>query len=444
MSKYKNEDSKHQQGFTLVELAIVLLITGLALGMLAQFIQIYSAQTKRDNTIDNIKMAQSALYEFYALNGRYPCPADPSLSEDDAEYGLEHCRDTTQPGCVADGVVCTNVNSGDAQADGNEDFVMIGALPTRTILEDLSVSLGLTTVPIESTPFRRYQAFDSFGMNLTYAVSQQLADSTTSDVLNPANPNLGAIRLISENNVDLTTPPASAQYVIVSHGDNSEGAYNTNGIRMSGCSVLSLDGFTPAPPGPSPAGNASEKENCDYDDAIFVKGARSLEDGDSYFDDILGFKPSGRAQLWIKVPSGQQGQSYIRNNNLGNVGVGAANPAETLHVAGDISAEKSTYAAGYCEQDGTECIDPEDIAGTGFKCPAGTVARGVFDEDEDLDSDNDAQTGTDDDRIVLDCIPVFQNVPVGLSCTEGAGYAIQSMTYDAAGTTTLNCIEINP
>lgn len=425
----KSKYIKGQKGFTLIEIAIVILIMGITLGMAGQYLKIYMAQVKYDATLENIKLTQSGLYEFYAQNGRYPCPADPTLSPDDPQFGVEHCRNPAVGGCVADGVVCTNVGAGDPENNG-ADYVMIGAIPVRTITEDLSVTLGLDTIPIESTPFFVHNGYDGFGMKFTYAVTEQLADPSSNNTLDPANPNLGAIRLIDENNVNLTFPAATAQYIVVSQGENSEGAYNKEGIRMSGCTVLSLDGITPAPPGPSPAGNATEKENCDYDDAIFVKSPRSFVENDFYYDDVLGFKPSGRAQLWVKVAAENPGESYIKNNNLGFVGVGLENPQAPLHVDGDISAENGTWAQKYCAQDGTNCINPEDIAGTGSKCPDGQIATGIDDE------------GTDDDRIELKCEAVFKTIPKGVSCPNGQ--AIQSMTYDTSETVTLNCVDINP
>lgn len=415
----------HEKGFTLIEIASVLVIVGLALGTLSLYLKIYFNQLRFNQTMERLDKAEEVLYEFYALNGRYPCPADPTLDVDDAEFGMEHCRDVAAAGCVADGVVCINTNTGDPDGDGTNDFIMIGSLPVRTLLEELG---GPT--PAEGSSFRARDSYDGYAMKYTYAVTERMADPTTNSVLDPANPNLGAVNVVDENNIALTVPQASAQYIVVSHGDNQEGAHTRSGDKMPGCSVFMLDGVTPAAPGPSPSGNATERENCDYDDGIFVKGTRSFLDNDLYYDDLLTFKPSGRAQLWVKVPADVPGQSYIKNTNLGNVGVGIEDPEAKLHVDGDISAEKETYANRYCDVNGDNCFNPEDIAGsTGFKCPAGQIATGINDENNN-------------DHVVLRCQNVFENSPNNQSCPTGE--AIQSMTYNYTGTVTLNCVDINP
>lgn len=424
--KQKTNSTYKEGGFTLIEIAAVMVIIGLALGVLSLYLKIYFNQIRFNQTMEKLDVIEEALYEFYAMNGRYPCPSDPTLDVDDAEFGLEQCRDTTVLGCVTDGIVCVNTNTGDPEGDGTNDFIMIGSLPVVTILDE---NRSTATV-IEGSTFRAKDSYDGYSMKYTYAVTEKMTDPTTNSVLDPANPNLGAITLIDENNVPLTSPQSTAQYVVVSHGDNQEGAYSRSGNKMPGCTVFMLDGVTPAPPGPSPTGNATERENCDYDDGIFVKGTRSFLDNDLYYDDLLTFKPSGRSQLWVKVPADSLGQSYIKNTNLGNVGVGIEDPETKLHVDGDISAEKGTYGNTYCDVNGINCFNPEDIAGsTGFKCPAGQIATGINDENNN-------------DHVVLRCVNVFENSPNGQSCPTGK--AIQSMTYNYTGTITLNCIDINP
>lgn len=411
--------AKSASGFTLIELAVILIIVGFGITMGAQFFTLYMTQLKHDVTHNNIKLAQDAIFEFYAQNGRYPCPADPKLAVTHDDYGIERCKDNTLPGCVAD-VVCTNLEAGSPEG-GGPDFVMIGALPVRTLLEEIP---GYSSVPAEATGFRANNAIDGFGSLLTYAVSEKMTDETTYNVLNPANLNLGAIKLVDQNGVDLTFPPATAQYVIVSHGDNMAGGYVKGGAKQPGCEILDIDGL-PAPPGPPPTGTPSELENCDYDDAIFVKGARSLRDGPNYYDDILYFKPSGRGQLWVKVAAEVDGQSYLKNTNLGNVGVGVEVPGARLHVDGDISAQNDILGSAYCRNDNTNCLNPADIDKTGDQCPPGHIARGIHDVDNN-------------DRVRLECVSVFENLPTDLVCPN-VGEAVTGMTYDIGGNVTLIC-----
>ena len=73
---------KHQ-GFSLVELAIVLVILGLVLTALLLPLTAQREQANRSNTIDTLETAKQALLGFAQVNGRLPCPATIS------SHGLE-------------------------------------------------------------------------------------------------------------------------------------------------------------------------------------------------------------------------------------------------------------------------------------------------------------------------------------------------------------------
>lgn len=426
---------KRNAGFTLVEMAIVLILSGLVMGMGAEFFRLYMAQKKHTDTIENMRTVQAGLYEFFLLNGRYPCPADPSLGPGDPNYGLEQCRDNTQPGCAVilpngnpGAVTCLNDFSRDADGDGTKDYVMIGALPVITMTDDAA---GAT--PIQQTDFKAKDAFDGWGMKLTYAVSEHMANPGENGVFTPANANLGAIDLIDENSIELTDPPTSAQYVLVSHGENMKGAYAASGIRDPRCTVNAV---TPPPapqqvppnPGPLAAGNPPEIENCDYIDAIFVKGIMQLNQGPNYFDDIVFFKPSGRDQLWSRLPGNTPTQTFLKNNNLGDVGIGVSDPSSLLQVGGDMSAEKAVYGQKYCATDGSNCLNPEDIAGpVGSHCPDGEVAYGLHDENND-------------DHVVLVCKAAFDHLPLP-STNCASDEVMQGLKYDGVtGNVTPICV----
>lgn len=89
--------SRHSAGFTLVELALVLIVVAiLAGGMLAPLGPLLDERGRRE-TLDRLRDIEQALTGFAILHGRLPCPtlvADPAA----ADYGLEHpppCDDST-------------------------------------------------------------------------------------------------------------------------------------------------------------------------------------------------------------------------------------------------------------------------------------------------------------------------------------------------------------
>ena len=64
-----------RNGFTLVELAIVLVIVGVLLGGFIGSLASRIEVTQRDNTKDQLEDIKSALLGFASAEGRLPCPA---------------------------------------------------------------------------------------------------------------------------------------------------------------------------------------------------------------------------------------------------------------------------------------------------------------------------------------------------------------------------------
>ena len=383
MSFFKNKIIK-DGGFTLVEIGVVLLISGFTMLMAANFVKQYTINAQYSKTIEHLRMTQDALGEYYGLNGVYPCPADPTLPAGHDDYGISVCRNFVDPAfdpdsCAAAPLTlgCTTQFSRDGDLNGSSDVVMIGAIPFRTIYEALAE---------KETPYREYHRLDGFGMLISYAVTEHMTNHDIHDLIDPANPNMGAIRVEDENNLSVVTPEDSAHYVIYSHGDNKRGGYSANGELSGECTVPAADPMdppVPTPPGPSGGSIEPEIENCDNNDAIFVKGIRSMADNDDYNDDILFYTVTGHKSLWKRSLASPIGESHIYNTNVGNVGVGTDTPTHQFHVMGDLSAEVSiiTRDSAVCNQNETVCLDPEAIGGSGTTCPAGQVAYAMGDNE---------------------------------------------------------------
>lgn len=69
-----------QRGFTLVEMAMVLLIVGLLLGGLLPTISGQIEQRRNNDTRKQLDEIQQALIGFAIINGRLPCPASSATS----------------------------------------------------------------------------------------------------------------------------------------------------------------------------------------------------------------------------------------------------------------------------------------------------------------------------------------------------------------------------
>lgn len=378
INKYKSA-----KGFTLIELGAVLMVAGFVMVAAVQFVKLYSVNQNYEITLENLKITQEALNEYKGLIGRYPCPADPTLGPGSANYGLERCRSTsdinnnpddcTDTISVLGGITCID-GAGTFARDGDEngqpDVIMIGAVPFRTLADT-----------VVSTNFREAHKQDGYNTLITYAVTEHMT-SKNFTLTRPVNPWTGAIKVVDENKIDVTIPESSAHYVVFSHGENQRGGYTANGQQKTNCNVSQIvivAGIpttvdAPAPPGMTGDENAGETENCDTNDAVFLQGIRVMADGKKYNDDILYYKGVDDIPLWRRSLASPDGESYIFNTNLGNVGIGTATPEERLHIyGGNFSVESHVDSPEYCDENDI-CLNPIDLGGVGSTCPNPTEA----------------------------------------------------------------------
>lgn len=75
---------KNMQGFSLLEMAIVLLIIGLLMGGLMGPLGVQMEASRIKDTQNQINNIQDALYGFLAANGRLPCPANAGSAGNEA------------------------------------------------------------------------------------------------------------------------------------------------------------------------------------------------------------------------------------------------------------------------------------------------------------------------------------------------------------------------
>lgn len=191
---------RHPSGFTLVEMAIVLVIVGLLLGGLLMPLsaQVESQRTKEtQKALDEIK---EALIGFAIANGRLPCPAPATTATGAAGAGLEPTP------VVAGG--CANA---------------AGVLPWAT--------LGVNET-------------DAWGNRYTYRIATEFTRTvpqtgfTGASCPPPANPQFAAFALCSQGNMTMlntgggSTLSSNVPVVVISHGNNGNGAYNTQGTQL--------------------------------------------------------------------------------------------------------------------------------------------------------------------------------------------------------------------
>lgn len=139
-----------QQGFSLVELSVVILIMGLLLGGLMMPLSMQKENARQRTGEDQLMSVRAAIEGFALINGALPCPATPA-SAGVASLGGGGC--TVQHGFVPATTLDLNgqrngdnllldpwgsplrysVTSTDANTDGRWDFVTPGELRSVTM-----------------------------------------------------------------------------------------------------------------------------------------------------------------------------------------------------------------------------------------------------------------------------------------------------------------------
>jgi prepilin-type N-terminal cleavage/methylation domain-containing protein len=231
----------HRRGFSLVEIAVVLVLAALMTGYILKMKPAANAENCNVTTSVQLRDIQGAVARFVMKNDRLPMPAARTQGVDDINYGREALA------------AALDVTSG----------ITMGALPFQAL------SLPAT------------YAADCWGNKFSYAVTTLL--TTTVGYSNATN--LGAITIKSSAaNTLLTT----ASYAVVSHGADGVGAVarNYTSVSRNWCTLSSV----------------LQTENCDISNAIFM--ATEISDGaasgNNRFDDIVVFRGK---DAWGPAPS---------------------------------------------------------------------------------------------------------------------------------------------
>ena len=219
-----NAQMSGQQGFTLIELAMVLFIVGLVL--ISTLVPLTTQMEVRSIADTHRVMDQinEALVGFTQANGRLPCPASPLLQTGlDATAGTEQY---TAPSCT----------------------VQVGVIPWAT--------LGVPET-------------DAWGRRFTYRVAPVFSDAIAQNTWNTTTPatqtawldcttptptptqssfalcSLGAIAVLDRAITPITgvhttsTVGSGLAAVFLSHGKNGYGAFQPNGVQVTGLIVNS-------------------------------------------------------------------------------------------------------------------------------------------------------------------------------------------------------------
>jgi type II secretory pathway pseudopilin PulG len=181
--------SNSRAGFNLIQISILLTVASLV--MVAALPSPQSAVKNNATSVVKMNAILTALRQYQTANATLPCPADPTLPVDSANYGL------------------AAVNAG---ATGN----CIGGTPSAAYADSTNhIAIGM--VPFRDLGLSYDYALDAWGRDITYAVDTNATAFTTPLCNSPSF--AGAITVndygISHNTV----------VTLVSHGKDGYGAW---------------------------------------------------------------------------------------------------------------------------------------------------------------------------------------------------------------------------
>lgn len=170
---------QHSHGFTLIEMALLLAVIGLVLGIFLQAYKIY--QQERRNVYDRTvqEKVTRSMATYLQANGSLPCPASSDGVFSDANFGrAQNCSGSTP--------------------------IAIGAIPVADL-----------NLPYEMMA-------DAYGNKMTYAVTTARTDPAT-------YPNATDAVIIKHDDGATKNVP----FVIVGHGPDGKGAYPLNSTAVA-------------------------------------------------------------------------------------------------------------------------------------------------------------------------------------------------------------------
>ena len=192
---------------------MVLLIIALLAGssIVAGVVQLNSSKATQTN--DKLAAIEQAMMVYRKTNDRLPCPASPTLLDTNLAFGLEY----PNPG------TCTGARIYNTLA-GAYPLIAEGVVPVRSL-----------QLPDEFM-------YDGWGQRITYSVNRSMTMEKAFTMTAPYD-DCGEIAIRGEGG---TTRTQQSLYVLLSHGPNGHGGFNSQGFRVNTGSV-----------------NADELINCD-------------------------------------------------------------------------------------------------------------------------------------------------------------------------------------
>jgi type II secretory pathway pseudopilin PulG len=280
-------------GFTLIELAVVLLLVSFIVGTAVVAGKTVVDAAQQQQTAVKMSAIKQALYTWRKAYNRLPCPASLTLATISANFGVEGPKSANCIDGVAGNATATNNTAGNTVSEG--------AVPVR--------SLGLS----DDT------AFDGWGNRIRYAVSVPF--TTTGAFTTYAVNNTGASAIMVLDGTGASNyRTQNAMFALISTGSDRYGAYTKGG------SLVNLTATV----------NADEQQNCHCNsggatayDGKYVQKALVTSSAANYYDDIVDY--GMRWQMQTALDSPASGYTYYASITIDHTKV-STNPQTNFPI----------------------------------------------------------------------------------------------------------------
>ena len=234
--------SARQSGFSLLELAIVLMIVGLLLGGMLNPLGAALETRQRARVEGQLERIREALTGFAMVNGYLPCPTTTTDPHDDS-YGLE------DPACAGDPVA-------------------EGYLPWRT----------LGTPEVDPWGLPRSTGADPFNGHWRYRVDRNFSNAGSLFALNTAQAE--NLTIVDQRGLLLTAPTETPLAIVYSTGANLRP--DGENARFEGAPCGNPDGY-----------DAGSGFSCPDGEPLYQGGGVSGGGNQASFDDMM---------VWLSRP----------------------------------------------------------------------------------------------------------------------------------------------
>lgn len=349
-----------QQGFTLLEMTIVMLASGFLLVVMMGFLK-YRDVYEVERQHQNMERIQFGLAEYHRVFGHYPCPADLNDAYGSANFGMSSnfnggkaivppeggslCSPAMVNGNLAIGdvpVKSLNFAVG-CLTNSVADVIALGIPNPRATLIFSRLQKGMQTYKSKSLGMNSAGgtrldyclpdnvAVDIHENKLTYAVSIPSVQTNTYAF------NSGTLNLFDQNGNSAAAQPG--HYIVFSHGEDGKGAIRQNTNNPTGIACNMAGGL-----------KQTDDENCDGDNDFLIATIADAAGSAVFNDDIVAFTIFGQKQemeMWDRrMGAGTENLSF---NNTMPLYVGNVNPASAvgarMAIGGDLNAGTSIINA---------------------------------------------------------------------------------------------------